>query len=68
MPFKMGAGFIGRQYIMSLACNWFYMGGYAGYIWPAYAAVFFVFITHFLHTKWQKKRVFRMLARWYKKV
>ncbi len=64
----MGSGFTGRKYIMSLGLNWFHMGGYAGYIWPAYGAVFVVFITHLLHAKLQKKRVFRMLARWHKKV
>ena len=53
---------------MSLGLNWFHMGGYAGYIWPAYGAVFVVFITHLLHAKLQKKRVFRMLAHWHKKV
>ncbi|MDX2346656.1 MAG: heme exporter protein CcmD [Legionella sp.] len=39
------------------------MGGYASYVWPAYTAVFAVFITHLIYAKNQRKRVMRMLKR-----
>ncbi|MDF1646327.1 MAG: heme exporter protein CcmD [Legionellaceae bacterium] len=51
---------------MNTWLHWFDMGGYARYVWPAYAAVFFVFMAHFFHVKRQKKRVFQVLKRWSK--
>ncbi len=62
----MGASVNTREIIMSTLTNWFNMGGYAGYVWPAYGAVLFVFVGHVLYAKQQKKRVLRDLKRWSK--
>jgi heme exporter protein CcmD len=48
---------------MNDVLNWFQMGGYAGYVWPAYLSVLAVFVTHFWVVKMQTKRVMRMLKR-----
>jgi heme exporter protein D len=49
---------------MNTVQAWFNMGGYAGYIWPAYGMVFGVFLLHIVHAKLQKKRVLKQLKRW----
>ena len=48
---------------MIQAClNWFYMGGYAPYIWPAYASVLFIFVSHLVYAKKQRKQVLNKLS------
>ncbi|MCH9756720.1 MAG: heme exporter protein CcmD [Gammaproteobacteria bacterium] len=51
---------------MSAFLSWLDMGGYASYVWPAYAAVLVVFVSHFFHAKVQKKRILHALKRWSK--
>lgn len=46
---------------MNAIQTWFYMGGYAGYVWPAYLVVSGVFFIHALHAKLQKKRILKQL-------
>lgn len=57
----MGSGINERAVNMSAIQTWFHMGGYAGYVWPAYLVVSGVFIAHVMYAKAQKKRVLKQL-------
>ena len=52
---------------MSSLFTWLTMGGYAGYVWPAYGIVCGVLILHFVMVARQKKRTHRMLQQWFKR-
>lgn len=45
---------------------WLNMGGYANYVWPAYALVFAVLGMNLLGIKRQKIRTRKKIQRWYK--
>ena len=59
----MGTSLRERDINMNAVQVWFNMGGYAGYIWPAYAIVVGVFLTHIGHAQSQKKRIIKQLRR-----
>ncbi|KTD25476.1 heme exporter protein CcmD [Legionella lansingensis] len=52
---------------MSQFMRWLAMGGYAIYIWPTYALVCGVLITHVLIVKAQRVRVRKKLHQWFKR-
>lgn len=51
---------------MNQLLEWFSMGGYYAYVWPAYGLVSMALISAFLSTKIQKKRTLKKLQQWYK--
>ncbi len=50
---------------MTAFFKWFTMGGYALYIWPAYALVVGVLLGNFWSIKTHKKRTRQFLTRWF---
>ncbi|MGH8157040.1 MAG: heme exporter protein CcmD [Rhodanobacter sp.] len=46
---------------MSALHTFFMMGGYAAYVWPAYAVFFIVLIADTLAPQWRRRRVLREL-------
>lgn len=46
--------------------HWIAMGGYARYVWLAYATFFAIFIAQVVHAKKQKKRLVNKLKHWIK--
>lgn len=51
---------------MNALYHWLYMGGYGVYIWSAYGLLFSVMLINGFGLKWQRRRVFRALRRWFK--
>ncbi|KTC67958.1 heme exporter protein CcmD [Legionella birminghamensis] len=47
--------------------NWFSMGGYSIYIWPAYGLVCVLLVMNLLGIKWQRRQTRRKLQRWLKR-
>jgi heme exporter protein D len=46
--------------------EWFSMGGYSSYVWPAYGLVGMALVSIFLSVKIQKKRTQEKLQHWFK--
>ena len=52
---------------MTQCLEWFSMGGYSIYIWPAYGLVSVVLVMNLLGIKWQRKRTRERLQQWIKR-
>lgn len=50
---------------MNQLMQWFDMGGYSSYVWPAYGLVCVVLVMNLLSIKWQRKRVLVKLQQWF---
>ncbi|RUR13296.1 heme exporter protein CcmD [Legionella sp. km772] len=46
--------------------QWFSMGGYANYVWPAYGLVSLTLVIIIVSVKNQRKRTHRKLQQWFK--
>jgi heme exporter protein D len=44
------------------------MGGYSTYVWPAYGLVVTVLISNLLNIKWQRKRTYKKLEQYFKRL
>jgi heme exporter protein D len=55
----MGEKFIGVS--MNLA-EFFYMGGYAFYVWTSYGITFLILLFNIVSPIWQRKKLLRSLA------
>ncbi|TPQ29890.1 heme exporter protein CcmD [Methylomonas sp. EFPC3] len=42
--------------------SFWYMGGYAAYVWPAYGVTALVLAANLVWPVWQRKQLFRQLA------
>ncbi len=51
---------------MNQVLQWFSMGGYSAYVWPAYGLVGFTLLITVLSVKNQKKRTQEKLKQWFK--
>lgn len=51
---------------MTQFSQWLTMGGYAGYVWPAYGLFSLVLIFNLVGIKWQGIRTRKKLKQWYK--
>lgn len=51
---------------MSDVAQWFAMGGYASYVWPAYSLVAFTLVIMMVGVKNQRKHMHKKLERWFK--
>lgn len=51
---------------MSDVAQWFAMGGYANYVWPAYSLVAFTLVIMMVGVKNQRKNTHKKLQRWFK--
>ena len=51
---------------MSQLMQWFCMGGYSRYIWPAYGLVCVVLVTNLCGIQWQRKQTRKKLQQWFK--
>ncbi|WP_058441861.1 heme exporter protein CcmD [Legionella brunensis] len=52
---------------MSQLTQWWSMGGYAIYVWPAYGLVCAVLVMHILGIKSQHLRTIKKLQQWFKR-
>lgn len=50
---------------MSQFTNWFAMGGYAVYVWPAYGLALAVLVYNVASIKKQKQNTLRKLRQWF---
>lgn len=50
---------------MSQISNWFSMGGYAHYIWPAYALMAVVLLINLAGIRRQRRKTESTLQQWY---
>ncbi len=51
---------------MNAILQWLSMGGYAIYVWSAYGLVGSLLIINILAIKWQKKKTYKQLQRWFR--
>ena len=52
---------------MTRFMQWWLMGGYSMYVWPAYGIVCVVLTMNLLGIRWQRKRTRRRLQQWFKR-
>lgn len=54
--------------MLNTISQWFTMGGYSLYIWPAYGVVCVVLVMHLLGLRRQRLKVKRNLVQWFKRL
>lgn len=62
----MGQNRAGERRIMPELMQWFAMGGYAGYVWPAYGLVVGLLLLNGISCRWQRKRIKKSIQIWIK--
>jgi len=51
---------------MNQLLEWFAMGGYSVYVWPAYGLVSITLVSAFISVRIQKKHTQQKLQQWFK--
>lgn len=52
---------------MNPLLDWFAMGGYSMYVWPAYGLVGLVLLGNVMTMKWYSANINRKLSQWFKR-
>ncbi|CEK10345.1 heme exporter protein CcmD [Legionella hackeliae] len=63
----MGTKFDGEWGIMNQVIQWWSMGGYSAYVWPAYSLAVIVLVGQAFGIRLQRARTMKRLQQWFKR-